>query len=134
MTWRDKVQMDAGVQDSRTGHVVPNASTPLVKTTVHHYTILWTIQCHPHNALSLLYPTSVADDSYLGDSKYDISDKNKLDAKNSRRKMERPRKRKKESESDGDGGSGETIVDLDNPSSPSIETILKRNCRFGNSK
>ncbi len=61
------------------------------------------------------------DDAYLDDAKYD---KNRLDAKNSRRKMERPRKRKKESESDGDGGSGDTITDLDNPGSPSIETIL----------
>ena len=77
----------------------------------------------PHNALSLLYQTSVADESYL-DEKYGISDKNKLDAKNSRRKMERPRKRKKESESDGDGGTGDTITDLDNPGSPSLETIL----------
>ena len=79
----------------------------------------------PHNALSLLYQTSVADDSYnLDESKYGINDKNKFDAKNSRRKMERPRKRKKESESEGDGGSGDTITDLDNPGSPSIETIL----------
>ena len=77
----------------------------------------------PHNALSLLCQTSVADESYL-DEKYGISDKNKLDAKNSRRKMERPRKRKKESESDGDGGTGDTITDLDNPGSPSLETIL----------
>ncbi len=78
----------------------------------------------PQSELSLLYQNSANDDSFTDESKYGI-DKNKLDSKNSRRKMERPRKRKKESESDGEGASeGNNVTDIDNATSPSIETIL----------
>ncbi len=77
----------------------------------------------PHNALSFLYQTSVGDDSYLDESKYGLSDKNKLDAKNSRRKMERPRKRKKEEEEEEEGGEAEG-PEVDTRASPTIETLL----------
>ena len=81
----------------------------------------------PHSELSLLYQTSANDDSFTDDSKYGL-DKNKLDSKNSRRKMERPRKRKKESDSDGEGASeGNNVpdhADTENASSPTIETLL----------
>ena len=51
-TWTDKVQTDAGVPgniSNKIDHVVPNASTPLVKTTAVvglHFTTWWMTPCH----------------------------------------------------------------------------------------
>lgn len=83
----------------------------------------------PTNSLALLYQSAVNDDTntlnhiYNDDLKYN-GEKQRVDTKNSRRKMERPRKRKRESDTEIENQI-DPIIEVDNP--VSIETMLNGN-------